>query len=151
MIEPTYKPEDPNWDARIRASFAKQGAMRLLGAKIAELQPGNCTIELPFRDDLAQQHGYFHAGITSAIADSAGGYAALTLFPALSDVLTVEFKVNLIAPAHGGTLVAEASVVRSGRTLTICTVDVCVDRDGERIPCALMQQTLIRIDPKSLT
>ncbi len=148
MIDPTYAPPDPDWNARVRASFAKQGAMRYLGAEIAELSPGNCAIALPFRDELAQQHGYFHAGITSAIADSAGGYAALTLFPPLSEVLTVEFKLNLIAPAQIGTLVAEASVVRSGRTLTICTVDVCVERDGERVPCALMQQTLIRIDPK---
>ena len=149
MIEPTYRTLDPEWDARVRASFDRQGAMRFLGARIAELSPGNCTIVLPYRDELAQQHGYFHAGITSAIADSAGGYAALSLFPAQSEVLTVEFKVNLIAPAQTGTLVAEASVVRSGRTLTICTVDVCVERDGERIPVALMQQTLIRIDPKA--
>ncbi len=148
MIDPTYQPPDPAWDTRVRESFAKQGAMRFLGATIAELSPGNCTIALPFRDELAQQHGYFHAGITSAIADSAGGYAALTLFPANSEVLTVEFKVNLIAPAQTGTLVAEASVVRSGRTLTICTVDVCVQRGDERVPVALMQQTLIRIDPK---
>lgn len=148
MIEPTYRAPNPEWDVHVRESFDRQGAMRFLGARIAELAPGNCTIALPYRDELAQQHGYFHAGITSAIADSAGGYAALTLFPAHSEVLTVEFKVNLIAPAQAGTLVAEASVVRSGRTLTICTVDVCVERDGERIPVALMQQTLIRIDPK---
>ncbi len=148
MIDPRYEAPDPDWNARVRGSFARQGAMRFLGAMIAELQPGNCTIALPFREELAQQNGYFHAGITSAIADSAGGYAALTLFPARSEVLTVEFKLNLIAPAQIGTLVAEASVVRSGRTLTICTVDVCVERDGERVPCALMQQTLIRIDPK---
>lgn len=95
-----------------------------------------------------QQHGYFHAGITSAVADCAGGYAALTLFPAGADVLTVEFKINLFAPAHGELLVAEANVVRRGRTLTICTVDVCVERDGARIPCALMQQTLMRMELK---
>ena len=122
--------------------------MQLLRAKIADISPGRCSIELPFRPDLAQQHGFFHAGITSAIADSAGGYAALTLFPPDSEVLTVEFKINLIAPAHGRHLIADANVVRCGRTLTITTVDVSVERDGARIPCALMQQTLIRIDPK---
>lgn len=148
MIETLYSPPDPRWENRVRATFATQGAMRHIGASIAEISPGSCAIVAPFRDELAQQHGYFHAGITSAIADSAGGFAALTLFPATADVLTVEFKINLIAPAHGELLVAEASVVRTGRTLTICTVDICVERDGDRIPCGLMQQTLIRIDQK---
>jgi uncharacterized protein (TIGR00369 family) len=146
MMERAFSPRDKAWEDRVRASFSKQGAMRLLGASIADLSPGRCTIVLPFRDELAQQHGYFHAGITSAIADSAGGYAALTLFPDTAEVLTVEFKINLIAPAQEGTLRAEANVVRSGRTLTICSVEVDVDREGTRIPCALMQQTLIRID-----
>jgi uncharacterized protein (TIGR00369 family) len=148
MIETLYSPPDPVWEERIRASFAKQGAMRHIGASIAHVTPGSCIINVPFRDELAQQHGYFHAGITSAVADSAGGYAALTLFPANAEVLTVEFKINLIAPAHGDLLVAEANVVRSGRTLTICAVDICVERDGARIPCGLMQQKLIRIDQK---
>ncbi len=148
MIEPIYTSQDPGYDARVRESFGRQGAMTLLGATIEALAPGHCTIELPFRDELAQQHGYFHAGVTSAVADSAGGYAALTLFPASAEVLTVEFKINLIAPAHGERLVADAHVVRSGRTLTICTVDVSCARGGELIPCALMQQTLIRIDGK---
>jgi uncharacterized protein (TIGR00369 family) len=148
MMDATFSATYPEWEERIRASFASQGAMRLLRATLAEICPGHCVIELPFRDELAQQHGYFHAGITSAIADSAGGYAALALFPPESEVLTVEFKINLIAPAVGSLLIADAIVVRMGRTLTITTVDVCVESDGERIPCALMQQTLIRIDPK---
>jgi len=133
MIDRAYEPPDQHWNERVRTSFSKQGAMQFLGATIAELQPGTCTIVLPFRSELAQQHGYFHAGMTSAIADTAGGYAALTLFPAASEVLTVEFKVNLIAPAQIGTLLAEASVVRSGRTLTICTVDVCVERETSAV------------------
>ncbi len=148
MIEATFAAPDPNYDERCRSSFARQGAMTLLGATIEALAPGHCVIELPFRTDLAQQHGYFHAGITSAVADSAGGYAALTLFPATAEVLTVEFKINLIAPAQGERLIADARVVRSGRTLTICTVDVSCARGGEFIPCAIMQQTLIRIDGK---
>jgi uncharacterized protein (TIGR00369 family) len=141
-----FEPSDDAWEQRVRESFGRQGAMRLIGASIASLAPGRCTIALPFRPELAQQHGYFHAGISSAVADSAGGYAALTLFPANSEVLTVEFKINLLAPALGDTLVAEAGVVRSGRTLTVCGVDVHVERNGSRFPCALMQQTLIRID-----
>ena len=151
MIGNAFAPRDAAWEERVRGSFERQGAMRLFGASITELAPGRCAIAVPFRAELAQQHGYFHAGISSAIADSAGGYAALTLFPSGTEVLTVEFKINLIAPAHGATLVADAHVVRSGRTLTVCTVDVLVERDGARVPCGLMQQTLIRIDaPSSL-
>ena len=146
MMSGVFAPRDAGWEERVRGSFERQGAMRLFGAAITELDPGHCAIALPFRADLAQQHGYFHAGISSAIADSAGGYAALTLFPSGTEVLTVEFKINLIAPAHGETLVADAHVVRSGRTLTVCTVDILVEREGARVPCGLMQQTLIRID-----
>jgi uncharacterized protein (TIGR00369 family) len=137
----------PAWERRVRDVFERQGAMTHIGARLTELRPGHCSIALPFRPEVAQHHEYFHAGMSSTIADSAGGYAALSLFPARSDVLTVEFKINLIAPARGRELTAEAAVVRSGRTLTVCTVDVYVERDGARFPCALMQQTLIRIDP----
>ena len=146
MMRSRFEPKDRAWEERVRVSFARQGAMRLVGASITDLGPGTCTISLPFRAELAQQHGYFHAGISSAVADSAGGYAALTLFPAGAEVLTVEFKINLLAPARGEALVAEAAVVRSGRTLTVCSVDVLIERDGSRFPCALMQQTLMRVD-----
>ncbi len=114
MIEATFATPDPNYAERCRTSFARQGAMTLLGATIEALAPGHCVIELPFRTDLAQQHGYFHAGITSAIADSAGGYAGLTLFPANAEVLTVEFKINLIAPTRTWCAAAERS--RSARS-----------------------------------
>jgi uncharacterized protein (TIGR00369 family) len=140
-----FAPADPAWEAHVRASFARQGAMALMGAAIDELAPGICAVTAAYRPELAQQHGFFHAGITSAIADSAGGYAALTLFPLGSDVLTVEFKINLIAPAHGEMLRARGEVVRSGRTLTICRVDVDVVRDGTATTCAVMQQTLMRV------
>jgi uncharacterized protein (TIGR00369 family) len=149
MTPSAFTANDPAWEERVRSSFAKQGAMQLLGAAIAELSPGRCTIELPFRAELSQQHGYFHAGVTSAIADSAGGYAALTLFPADSEVLTVEFKINLLAPANGERLIAEAHVVRAGRTLTIATAEVSVEKSDARVVCALMQQTLIRVDPRA--
>jgi uncharacterized protein (TIGR00369 family) len=137
------------WAERVRASFERQGAMRFLGASISELAPGRCVIALPYRDELSQQHGYFHAGITSCIADSAGGYAGLTLFPERSEVLTVEFKINLIAPAHGELLRAEGHVVRSGRTLTVCTIEASVERAGTATVCAIVQQTLMRIDPRA--
>ncbi len=120
--------------------------MAFVGAKIAELHPGACTIVMPFRADLSQQNGFFHAGMTSAIADSSCGYAAMTLFDERSEVLTVEFKINLIAPADGERLVAEAAVVRAGRTLTICTSNVYAERGAQRIACALMQATLMRVE-----
>jgi uncharacterized protein (TIGR00369 family) len=142
----TREPAHDAWEARVRESFARQGAMAHIGATIAELAPGSCTIALPFRPELSQQHGYFHAGIVSAIVDSAGGYAALTLFPAASEVLTVEFKINLIAPANGTLLRATGTVVRSGRTLTVCTGEVVTELDGALKICAIMQQTLMRVD-----
>src|ERR1700680_3326731 len=116
---PRFAPEDPAYAERVRASFNRQGAMRLFDARIVELAPGYCAIELPYRDDLTQQHGYVHAGVVGAIADSAGGYAAFTLFPADASVLTVEYKLNLVAPASGEWLRAQAEVVRPGRTLVI--------------------------------
>ncbi len=142
----TREPAHAGWEARVRESFARQGAMASIGATIAELTPGRCTIALPFRPELSQQHGYFHAGMVSAIVDSAGGYAGLTLFPAASEVLTVEFKINLIAPADGTLLRATGTVVRSGRTLTVCTGEVVIERDGALKVCAIMQQTLMRVD-----
>lgn len=138
-----FVPPDPGYAARVRASFDRQGAMQLIGARIVDVQPGRCTIELPYRRDLTQQHGYIHAGIVSSIADSAGGYAGFTLYPADSSVLTVEYKLNLVAPASGERLIAEAEVVKPGRTLMITRGEVFAERNGERTLCAIMQQTLI--------
>ena len=134
---------DPDFERRVRASFDRQGAMRLIGARLARVEPGWVEIELPFRADLTQQHGYFHAGMTSTIADSAGGYAGYTLFPADSSVLTVEFKINLIAPARGDKLVATGRVKKSGRTLTICELEVVAMQGGTATPCAVGLQTLM--------
>jgi len=130
-------------EARVRASFDRQAAMRLIGARLGALRPGYCAIELPYREDLTQQHGYIHAGIVSAIADSAGGYAGFTLFPEDASVLTVEYKLNLLAPATGERLVAEAEVVRQGRTLVITRGEVYAETGTKRTLCAIMQQTLM--------
>src|SRR5438067_12088131 len=138
-----FVPSDPGYAARVKSSFDRQEPMRLIGARIADLGPGFCSIELPFRHDLTQQHGYIHAGIVSAIADSAGGYAGFTLFPAGSSVLTVEYKLNLLAPASGERLIAEAEVIRPGRTLSITRGEVYAEADCKRTLCAIMQQTLI--------
>jgi uncharacterized protein (TIGR00369 family) len=138
-----FQPQDPNFEARVRESFARQGAMRLIGAELTRVEPGVVTIELAHRPELTQQHGFFHAGMTSTIADSAAGYAAFSLFPAESSVLTVEFKINLIAPADGERLVATGRVKKPGRTLTICEFEVVAVRNGTPTLCALGLETLI--------
>jgi uncharacterized protein (TIGR00369 family) len=148
MSVATFIPVDPDFEARVRASFARQGAMRLIGAELSEVAPGYCAIALAPRPDIAQQHGYVHAGMVSTIVDTAGGYAGFTLFPADSSVLTVEFKVNLVAPAQGDRLLAEGFVVKPGRTLVITRGEVHAERGGTRTLVALMQQTLIVLHGK---
>ncbi len=143
MSSAEFVPQDPEFESRVRASFARQGAMRLFGAELLEVAPGYCAIALTPRAEISQQHGYVHAGVVSTIVDSAGGYAGYTLFPADSSVLTVEFKVNLLAPAVGDRLVAEGFVVKAGRSLTISRGEVHAERDGKRTLVALMQQTLM--------
>jgi uncharacterized protein (TIGR00369 family) len=119
-----FQPRDPDFRARVEASFGRQIFMSTLGATLETVEPGAVDIALPFSDRLRQQHGYFHAGSTISILDSAGGYAALTLFPTGFGVLTAELKVNLLAPAEGPFLLAEGRVIKPGRTLTICRSDV---------------------------
>lgn len=139
---------DPEVCARVRASFDNQGLMGHLGARLTRIAPGCVHITLPYRPEVTQQHGYFHAGATSTIADSAGGYAAFTLFPADTAVLTVEYKMNLLAPAQGEYLEAVGTVLKSGRTLTVCRLEVHADRGGTRTLVAAGQQTLIRVDAR---
>jgi uncharacterized protein (TIGR00369 family) len=141
----SFLPANADYEERTRASFARQGAMKHIGAILRVVEPGHVEIALPFRPELAQQHGFFHAGMLSAIADSAGGYAGFTLFPAEAAVLTVEFKLNLMAAAQGEQAVAAGRVVRSGRTLTICQLDVYVERGGQRNHCATGLQTLMSV------
>jgi len=143
MAASTFQPQNPRYAERARASFARQGAMRLIGASLDTLSPGHCAISLVPREEVMQHHGYVHAGIVSAIIDTAGGFAGFTLFPADSSVLTVEFKLNLVAPAEGDLLVAEGHVVRPGRTLVITRGEVHAVRAGQRTLVALMQQTLM--------
>ena len=141
-----FDPADDGFEARVRGSFARQGIMDLIGARMTRVEPGLVEIELPFRQDLSQQHGFFHAGVTSTIADSAGGYAAYSLFPATASVLTVEYKVNLIAPADGERLVARGRVVKPGRSLTLCDLEVTAFKGGAGKLCAKGLQTIMQID-----
>ena len=135
---------NPAFAEEIKASFAKQTIMGLIGAELSRVEPGVIEITLPYRADLAQQNGYLHAGIVTTIADSACGYAAYSLMPPKSEVLSVEFKVNLMRPAKGEMFVALAEVVKSGRTLTVVRADVFgVDHNGKRELVATMLGTMM--------
>ena len=141
-LEP-FRPRDPNYAARVRASFDLQHAMALIGAKMAVVEPGYAEIHLPYREGITQQHGFVHGGVVGMIADSAAGYAANTLTPADASVLTVEYKINLIAPADGERLVARGEVIRPGRTLIITKAEVFAVKAEEWTLCAVMQQTIM--------
>jgi len=134
--------------ARVQQSFERQGLMEHLGARISYIGVGEVCIELPSRPEVTQQHGYFHAGATSSIADSAGGYAAFTLFDEGTTVLTVEFKINLLAPAEGERLEAVGTVIKPGRTLTICKLEVFAVAGARRTLVAVGQQTLIQVEAR---
>jgi uncharacterized protein (TIGR00369 family) len=142
---------DPAWESKVRESFTKQGAMGLLGAELTAVRPGHCEIRLKFRPDLTQQNGFFHAGITSTIVDSAAGYAGFSLMPPNTDVLSVEFKINLLAPADGELLIATGDVLKSGRNLVVARGEVYVVKNGATTHCATMQQTLMTMHHKPET
>ena len=130
---------NPSFADQITQSFAKQTIMGLIGAELTRVEPGIVEITLPYRADLAQQHGYLHAGIVTTIADSACGYAAYSLMPSNSEVLSVEFKVNLLRPAKGETFTAVAEVVKAGKTLTVVRADVFgVDRDQRELVATML-------------
>jgi len=138
-----HKPRNPTFADEIKQSFAKQTIMGLIGAELARVEPGLIEIRLPYRADLAQQHGYLHAGIVTTIADSACGYAAYSLMPPNSEVLSVEFKVNLLRPAKGETFSAVAEVVKAGKTLTVVRADVFGIEEERRDLVATMLGTMI--------
>ena len=140
---------DEKFETRVRESFSRQGLMKHLGAELVEVKPGWATIRVPFRRELTQQHNYFHAGVSGAIADSACGYAAYTLMPTGSSVLTVEYKLNLLAPAEGSELTARARVLRSGKTLKVCVADVYARKNGKDVHCATMLATIMCLTGKS--
>ena len=142
----THKATNPTFVEEIKESFVKQTIMALIGGELTRVEPGVIEISLPYRTDLTQQHGYVHAGIITTIADSACGYAAYTLMPPGSDVLAVEFKVNLMRPAKGEMFVARAEVIKSGRTLTVVRADVHALSNGDkRELVAIMQGTMMRL------
>jgi uncharacterized protein (TIGR00369 family) len=139
-----HQPRNPAFAEEIKQSFAKQTMMGLIGAELSRIEPGVIEITLPYRADMAQQHGYLHAGIVTTIADTASGYAAYSLMPPNSEVLSVEFKVNLLRPAKGEKFIAVAEVIKAGKTLTVVRADVFgLDHEGERELVATMLATMI--------
>ena len=143
-----FHPADPHFADRVRESFSRQLIMDHLGAQIAEVRPGRCEIRLPFKPELSQQHGYFHGGVIGTVGDSAGGYAAYSLMPADAGVLTVEYKMNLLAPGDGELLIARGQVLKAGRTLMVSRTDVSVVKDGRETLCATLLQTLMSMKGK---
>jgi uncharacterized protein (TIGR00369 family) len=144
-------PQDPEFEARVRASFDRQRFMATIGARLARVEAGEVDIELNMRDDLVQQHGFLHAGVLATAADSACGYAALSLMPAGVAVLSVEFKINLLAPAAGDRIVARGRVIRAGKTVTVCWGDVTAYAgDTERL-VATMVGTMMTVRDRGLT
>jgi uncharacterized protein (TIGR00369 family) len=138
-------PNDPDFAARVRESFARQGFMSTLGASLELVEPGQVHIGMSSSPALSQQHGYMHAGATAAIADSANGYAALTLTPPGYEVLAVEFKINLLAPARAPRLLARGRVLRAGRRLTVCLAEVLgVDGAEEELVATMLSTVSAR-------
>jgi len=144
----SFELRDPDVERRIRQSFARQGLMRTIGATLTRVSAGEVEIEIPFQSGLTQQHGYVHAGIVTAIVDNACGYAAMSLTPAGTEVLTVEYKVNFLAPARGARFVGRGRVVRSGRTFTICTGEVLAIEAEDTVVVAFMLTTIMTVSSK---
>ena len=140
-----YQPQDPEFAARVRASFGRQKAMSLIGASLTAVEPGYVEIELPYHEDLTQQKDYVHDSIVGMIADSTCGYAAYTLMPATSSLVTVEYKINLLSPAVGERLVARGEVIKPGRTLSVTRAEVYARQGARMVQVAAMQQTLMTL------
>ena len=138
-----FEPRDPDYEAKVRSSFGRQTAMQTLGAVMGKVRPGEVEIEMPYRADLAQQHGFIHGGIVTAIVDGACGYAAFSLSAPDTEVLTVEYKVNFVAPAKGQRLLARGEVVRPGATIAVCKGDVLAYDGGEENLVATMLSTMM--------
>ncbi|HWW75251.1 MAG TPA: PaaI family thioesterase [Pyrinomonadaceae bacterium] len=140
-----FVPKDADFEARVRASFARQRVMETFGARLGRVAPGEVEISLDFREELTQQHGYLHAGVVAAVVDSACGYAALSLAPPGAEVLSIEFKLNLLSPAAGESFAARARVVRAGRNVTVCAGDLYARKEGGEKLVATMLGTMMNV------
>ena len=145
MTVPRFEPKDPDYAERVRASFARQGAMKTIGATLVSVEPGRVVIELPWAQELTQQHGFLHAGMVAAAMDTACGYAGFSLMPADAAVLTIEYKINLLAPAKGQRFRMEADVVKPGRTISVVEgIAYAIDEGREKV-IATMNATLMAV------
>jgi uncharacterized protein (TIGR00369 family) len=140
-----FQPKDPDYDARVRASFGRQAAMATIGATLPAVEPGRVVIELPWAQPLTQQHGFLHAGMVATALDSACGYAAFSLMPADAAVLTIEYKINLLAPAKGERFRMEGLVIKPGRTVTVAEGKAFAIDGGREKLIATMQCTLMAL------
>jgi uncharacterized protein (TIGR00369 family) len=147
--ETAWTPSNPAYAARVRDSFARQGFMAFVGAEIETLAPGRCVLTVRHRPELTQQHGFFHGGLIGALADNAAGYAAFTLADADASILTVEYKVNLLEPGRGAMLFADARVLRAGRRIATCQVEVWAGDRERRTRCAAALVTLMLLAGRS--
>ena len=143
------EPKDSNFVEKVRDSFARQPAMAFIGAELIKVEAGAVDIKLPYRPDLTQQNGFLHAGMTAAIVDSACGYAAFSLMPAQTEVLTAEFKINLLSPALGEYFLAEGRVLKAGKTLTVARGDVFAVQNNEKKLIATMLSTIVCVRQNS--
>jgi uncharacterized protein (TIGR00369 family) len=145
MASATFEPQDLEFAARVRASFERQAAMKTIGASLASIEPGRVAIELPWAQALTQQHGFLHAGMVATALDSACGYAAFSLMPADAGVLTIEYKINLLAPAKGQHFRMVGEVVKPGRTITVVEGKAWAIDEGREKLVATMNATLMAI------
>lgn len=145
MNKNNFTPKTPYYQQKVKDSFERQQFMHFIGAQLIDVQPGFCEIHLDYNKNLTQQHGFFHAGIISTLADNSAGYAAFSLMADSSSVLSVEYKLNLMAPGIGEKLIARSEVLKNGKTLTICRSEVYAVKDGNEKLCAAAQCTLIEL------
>lgn len=135
-------PRNPDYAQAVRDAFARQPFMHHLGAEIADIRPGMVEIHLPFRAEMGQNHGFFHGGVIGALCDVAGGFAGFSLLPAGASILTVEYKLNFVAPGHGERLVGRGRVIRAGGTLIVTEIEIFAVAEGIETLCAIGLQTL---------
>ncbi|MDY8137428.1 PaaI family thioesterase [Aquimarina sp. 2201CG5-10] len=144
-----FEPKSKDYKKKVSESFHRQKFMKLINAQLVDVKPGYCEIHIPYDANLTQQHGFFHAGIISTIADNTAGYAGFSLMEENSSILTVEFKLNLISPGKGDLLIGKSNVLKNGKTLTICRSEVYVVKEGKEKLCAAAQSTLIELKNSS--
>jgi uncharacterized protein (TIGR00369 family) len=138
-----FQPQNPAFETLVRETFARQRVMSTLGAELTSVTPGAIEICFPFRQEMTQQHGFLHAGIVTAVVDTACGAAALSLMPEHTGVLTIEYKVNFLAPAAGDSFVARGRVIKPGRNVMVCTGEVIAMQGERETPVAIMQATMM--------